>query len=145
MPAPVAAAPATAGDARRAPAPRGRGPGAALATRSPAEERPARRRLGSVAAEPRRLGMRFLARGESALRRGRVQEAINYAQAARAAGLLVRAHLLLGRAYLSVNRLDRARAEFDQVLRADPDNRAAREGRTLVDERARKAAPTPAP
>jgi tetratricopeptide (TPR) repeat protein len=112
---------------------------AAPAQRPLAKQRIAHRRSRQETGEPRQLGVRLLARGEAALRRGRFQEAMSYAQAARAAGLRVRARLLLGRAYLSANKLDKARAEFDQVLRANPGNRAAREGKTLVEARYRAA------
>jgi serine/threonine protein kinase len=96
------------------------------------------------AVPPRRTsGKRLLAQGEALLKQGRLQEAMSFAEAARAAGLPVRARLLLGRVYLAADRLQEASAEFDLVLRADPNNPAARQAKARLQERSKKLGSPP--
>ena len=97
-------------------------------------------RAGVGGPEARRLGARFLARGEQMLRQGRLQEATSFAEAARAAGLTMRSRLLLGKVLLASGRPAEARTEFEFVLRHDPGNRAAREGKAVAQQRLSQAA-----
>jgi serine/threonine protein kinase len=102
------------------------------------------KRRQAAATPEAQLGGRILARGEVALKRGRWQEAISFAEAAKAAGLAVRSRLLLGRVYLASDRPAEAKAEFEAVLRTNPRSRAARQGRAVAEERLSQAA-SPAP
>jgi hypothetical protein len=97
-------------------------------------------------AQPRRSGgMRLLAQGEALLKQGRLQEALSFAEAARAAGLPVRARLLQGQVYLAAGKVQEAAAEFEAVLRAEPNNRAARAGKARVLEQMQKSRSAPPP
>jgi tetratricopeptide (TPR) repeat protein len=89
------------------------------------------------------MGMRLLTAGEAMLKQGQLREAERYAEAARAAGLPVRARLLLGRVYMASGRLPEAEAAFDVVLKADPRNPAARAGKAALQRGRRAGQPGP--
>jgi len=77
----------------------------------------------------------LLASAEEAFSEGRLAEAVRRARAAAAAGAGVEAQVLLGDAFVRLERYPEAVKAYDAALSLDPENGQAARGRAMVLER----------